>query len=245
MRPVLYPAAEELIRNKKQLKLEEGVQEQRNTGDPARRRDTFKEKRAKADARKRRKESEAGSSSRANTSGHTRATSRDCPNHEFSIKELLERAFPNYHQRYTTSLTLKLFLRHKQEDPNRLERYQNIIVRQSTFLRAVIYQAQIFVNYYLLVHSNSVEHISKYIFNQLFCNINIHQLQDYYPSLLYLEAISNRLQDLENVNMLVQKGELVGYDQIVSSACESLVTAYSNFYVKNYKTYVGKSDILI
>ncbi|KAI8085967.1 uncharacterized protein B0P05DRAFT_570147 [Gilbertella persicaria] len=241
MRPVLYPVAEELIRNKKQLKLKEGVQEQRNTGDPARRRgqkrkDTFEEKRAKADARKRRKESEAGPSSRANTVY--------CPNHEFSIKELLERAFPNSHQRYTPSLTLKLFLRHKQEDPNRLERYQNIIVRQSTFLRAVIYQAQIFVNYYLLVHSNSVEHISKYIFNQLFCNINIHQLQDYYPSLLYLEAISNRLQDLENVNMLVQKGELVGYDQIVSSACESLVTAYSNFYVKNYKTYVGKSDIL-
>ncbi|KAI8079100.1 uncharacterized protein B0P05DRAFT_637594 [Gilbertella persicaria] len=256
MRPVLYPAAEELIRNKKQLKLKEGVQEQRNTGDPARRRgqkrkDTFEEKRAKADARKRRKESEAGPSSRANTvctfcgqSGNTRATSRDCTNHEFSIKELLERAFPNYHQRYTTSLTLKSFLRHKQEDPNRLERYQNIIVRQSTFLRAVIYRAQMFVNYYLLVHSNSVEHIFKYIFNQLFCNINIHQLQDYYPSLLYLEAISNRLQDLENVNMLLQKGDLVGYDQIVSSACESLVTAYSNFYVENYETYVGKSDIL-
>ncbi|KAI8078019.1 uncharacterized protein B0P05DRAFT_470916, partial [Gilbertella persicaria] len=44
---------------------------------------------------------------------------------------------------------------------------------------------------------------------------------------------------LENVNMLVQKGGLVGYGQIVSSACESLVTAYSNFYVENYETYAG------
>lgn len=111
-----------------------------------------------------------------------------------------------------------------------------------------MYKAQIFINYYILDHSNNVEHISKHVFNNLFwyriCrllygNINIHQLQNYYPSLPNLEIVFNRLQSLDNVNILVEKGDMIGYGQIVASACESVVTTYNNFYVENYENYIG------
>ncbi|KAI8073790.1 hypothetical protein BDF21DRAFT_475198, partial [Thamnidium elegans] len=47
------------------------------------------------------------------------------------------------------------------------------------------------------------------------------------------------LQALENVNLLVEREGLVGYGQIVLSACDTVATAYNNFYVENYETYIG------
>lgn len=88
-----------------------------------------------------------------------------------------------------------------------------------------------------------MEHISKHVYYNLFCywtcrflygNINIHRLQNFYSSLLNIESVFNRLQSLENANILVDKGDLVGYDQIVAFSCESVVSTYKNFYVENY-----------
>ncbi|KAI7873530.1 uncharacterized protein EV154DRAFT_487169 [Mucor mucedo] len=56
----------------------------------------------------------------------------------------------------------------------------------------------------------------------LYGNINIHRLQNFYSSLLNIESVFNRLQSLENANILVDKGDLVGYDQIVAFSCESV-----------------------
>ncbi|ORE06341.1 hypothetical protein BCV72DRAFT_329039 [Rhizopus microsporus var. microsporus] len=60
-----------------------------------------------------------------------------------------------------------------------------------------------------------------------------------YPRLPDIEAVFNLLQSLENVNMLVERNNLVGYGQIISSACETVATTYNNFYAENFEQYIG------
>ncbi|KAI8062966.1 hypothetical protein BDF21DRAFT_402712 [Thamnidium elegans] len=73
----------------------------------------------------------------------------------------------------------------------------------------------------------------------IYGKITIEELQNFYPRLPGIQEAYNHLQALENVNLLVEKEGLVGYGQIVSSACDTVATAYNNFYVENYETYIG------
>lgn len=97
-------------------------------------------------------------------------------------------------------------------------------------------------------NANNVENLSNDIFDKnfwyricrlIYGNINIGEIQRLYPRLPGIEAAYNHLQALDNVNLFVEKGGLVGYGQIVSSACDTVATAYNNFYVENYETYIG------
>ncbi|GAA5807494.1 hypothetical protein MFLAVUS_000857 [Mucor flavus] len=200
MRPIIYPETEEIIRIKKQLKLQAHVEEEcylivmliQSCGQP----------------------------------GHTTSASRLCPNHEYTIKERLQMAFPTSYQSYTVSLTLKSFIKQDEGDPNKL-----------------------LVNYYISNSANNnVEYLSNDIFEKnfwyrvcrlIYGNINIEELQNFYPRLPGIQAAYNRLQVLDNVNLSVEKQGLVGYGQIVLSACDTIATVYNNFYVENYETYIG------
>ncbi|KAI7903241.1 uncharacterized protein BX663DRAFT_542733 [Cokeromyces recurvatus] len=70
----------------------------------------------------------------------------------------------------------------------------------------------------------------------IYGNIKIGELQSLYPRPPGIQAAYNHLQELDNVNLSVEKQGLVGYGQIVSSACDTVATAYNNFYVENYET---------
>ncbi|GAA5806707.1 hypothetical protein MFLAVUS_000055 [Mucor flavus] len=70
----------------------------------------------------------------------------------------------------------------------------------------------------------------------IYGNINIEELQNFYTKLPGIQAAYNRLQALDNVNLSVEKQGLIGYGQIVSSACDTIATVYNNFYVENYET---------
>jgi hypothetical protein len=158
-------------------------------------------------------------------------------------------AFPESYERFTISLPLKSFLTVDEEDEGeRLEQYQQRIIELSSFLRQVIYKAQILINYYILINSNNMDNLSRDIFDRnfwyrvcrlIYQNITIDELQRMYPALPGIEAAFNHMQSLENVNLLVEKGDLVGYGQIVSSACETVATTYNNFYVENFENYIG------
>jgi hypothetical protein len=219
-----------------------------------RKKDTPEEKKSKADARKRRRIELASSSSgpvckSCGQPGHTTSASSLCPNHEHTIKERLKMAFPTSYQLYTVSLTLKSFIRRDEGNPNKLLEYQERIIAQSSFLREVVYRAQLLVNYYILNNANNnVEYLSNDIFEKnfwyrvcrlIYGNIRIEELQNFYPRLPGIQEAYNRLQMLDNVDLSVEKQGLVGYGQIVSSACDTVATAYNNFYVENYETYVG------
>ncbi|KAI8061405.1 hypothetical protein BDF21DRAFT_455741 [Thamnidium elegans] len=158
-------------------------------------------------------------------------------------------AFPTSYQLYTVSITLKSFIRQDEGNPNKLLEYQERIITQSSFLREVVYKAQLLVNYYILNNANNnVEYLSNDIFEKnfwyrvcrlIYGKITIEELQNFYPRLPGIQEAYNHLQALENVNLLVEREGLVGYGQIVSSACDTVATAYNNFYVENYETYIG------
>lgn len=138
-----------------------------------RKKDAPEEKKAKADARKKRRTEQASSSSgpvckSCGQPGHTTAASHSCPNHEYSIKERLQMAFPTSYKLYTVSLTLKSFVRHDEGNPNKLLGYQEIIIELSSFLREVVYKAQLLVNYYISSNANNVSYLSNDIFDKNF-----------------------------------------------------------------------------
>jgi hypothetical protein len=182
--------------------------------------------------------------------GHSTAASHICPNHQFTLKERLSMAFPESYQRFTISLTLKSFLKiNKQEEPaDKLEQFQRRVIELSTFLRQVVYRAQIFVSYYILSNANSVGNLTNDIFDKIFwyriCRvvygkITIQQLQNLYPRLRGIQAAFNRLQSMDDVNLLVELNDLVGYGQILSTACETIATSSNNFYVENFEHYLA------
>lgn len=113
------------------------------------------------------------------------------------------------------------------------------------FLRQVIYKAQILVNYYIL---NYPGNLSNDLFEQNFwytiCrlvygNITIDHVQNIYPRLANISTAFNELQKMDNINLLVERNNLVGYGHVISSACETVATSYSNFYVENHEKYVA------
>jgi hypothetical protein len=113
-------------------------------------------------------------------------------------------AFPSYN-RYTVSLALKSFLRYEnqnqQSNDEKLEQYQDRIITLSSFLREVLYMAQVFENFYLLNGANNVdENLSNDIFDHnfwyrvcrvIYQNITIGDLQRMYEKLSGLETALN------------------------------------------------------
>lgn len=77
--------------------------------------------------------------------GHSSARSPLCPDHQPTKKELLKAAFPQAYKQFMVSITLGSFLRIDGQG-DRLERFQEKVIERSTFLRQIIYRAQIFVN---------------------------------------------------------------------------------------------------
>ena len=135
---------------------------------------------------------------------------------------------------YCISDTQIFFIKLDKEYPNKLERYQERIIVQCSFLREVVYKAQLLINYYILYNANNVENPSNDVFHKnfwyricrlIYGNINIGEVQRLYPRLPGIEAAYNHLQALNNVNLFVEKGGLVGYGQIVSSECDTLAAA--------------------
>ncbi|CEP20186.1 hypothetical protein [Parasitella parasitica] len=151
--------------------------------------------------------------------GHNSARSHDYPNHEFTLAERLCRDLSKSYQRYTVYLPFESFPI-SEDDQNRLMQYQQTITRLSSFLREVIYKAQVFINYYIL---HSADSLTNDIFEQnfwyticrlIYGNITIDVVENNYTRLANTTAAYNELQGLENVDLLVEKEGLTGYGHV-------------------------------
>ncbi|CEP07860.1 hypothetical protein [Parasitella parasitica] len=146
--------------------------------------DSPEKKKDKASERKRRKLESSPSTSvpvvckSCGQTGHSSARSHDCPNHGFTLAERLCRDLSKSHQRYTVSLPHESFLI-SEDDQNRLMQYQQTITRLSSFMREVIYKAQVFINYSIL---HSGDSLTNDIFEQNY-RITIDVVENKYPRL--------------------------------------------------------------
>ncbi|KAG2194569.1 hypothetical protein INT47_006528, partial [Mucor saturninus] len=171
------------------------------------------------------------------TSGHSSARSKLCPNHNYTLQELIEKDIGAKYQRYTISIPLKGFLNETDDDDDRLQDL-------SSFLRLVLFKAQIFVNDYILQYPNN---LSNEFFQQNFwyslCRVVCKQLsiKDFqlkYATIHYLEDAWMELNNLEGVNLNVEKDGLKNYGQVLATACETTATCYNNYYIENFQNII-------
>lgn len=213
----------------------------------SKRKDTFEEKTEKSRAKRRR--TTASTSTQAvlckscNNTGHSSARSKDCPNHDFTLNELIQRKFGNNYQRYTVSIPLKSFMKHTIE--GEFEQPLSKIKSLSIFLRNVVFKAQIFVNYYILKHP---QNLSNRIFEQNFwysvCrvvyeNLSTEDFQQQNPHMPFLANVWNELSGFEGVSLTVAENRISNYGQVVSSACETIATSYNNYYIENFHSVIA------
>ncbi|GAA5812653.1 hypothetical protein MFLAVUS_006110 [Mucor flavus] len=224
MRTPIYPAAEALIQTKKLRKYEDQQEAAK----------TFEEKQAKGNAKRSRiatptSKTQITVCSSCKNSGHTSARSKDCPNHDPTMNELIQTKLGNNHQRYTVSLPLKSFF--KKENESSFENSLLKIKALSSFLRDVTFKAQVFVNYYILKHSKD---LSNDIFKQNFwysvCRVvykklSVEDFQKQYSKMPSLADTWNELNNREGVKLTVEMDGISNYGQVISTACETISTS--------------------
>ncbi|KAI7897334.1 uncharacterized protein EV154DRAFT_475654 [Mucor mucedo] len=77
---------------------------------------------------------------------------------------------------------------------------------------------------------NVVPNISSLVFQNF---------QSQYPLIPRLVEVWDELNGVEGVNLTVDKGNLILYGQVVSSACESIATCYNNYYIENFENIIA------
>ncbi|KAG2200602.1 hypothetical protein INT47_007346 [Mucor saturninus] len=256
MRPRIYPDTEEFIDAKITAKLAKmGDETSTSTmNQPVggnrglKRKETFEAEKEKSVAKRNRSTASSSSSTlickSCDTSGHSSARSKLCPNHNYTLQKLIEKDIGAKYQRYTISLPLKGFLNETDDDDDRLQKAVNKIQDLSSFLRLVLFKAQIFVNDYILQYPNN---LSNEFFQQNFwyslCRVVCKQLsiKDFqlkYATIHYLEDAWMELNNLEGVNLNVEKDGLKNYGQVLATACETTGTCYNNYYIENFQNII-------
>lgn len=176
--------------------------------------------------------------------GHASARSKQCRNYNFTINELIEQKMGPQYQRYTVSLPLKSFIRTLNDDTFNatLSRIQSL----SLFVREVVFKAQLFINYYILQHPQT---LSNDFFQQNFwyslCrvingNMEITEFaQKYSRTIPQLNETWNELQNSDNIDLRVNIQGLKNYGQALSDACETVATCYNNYYIENFENIIS------
>ncbi|KAI9476218.1 MAG: hypothetical protein EXX96DRAFT_540759 [Benjaminiella poitrasii] len=177
--------------------------------------------------------------------GHRTSRNPECRNHNFTLTQLLNRDLGEY-ERYTLSVTLDPSITNN----NHTQTAQNKIILLPTFLREVVYKAQLFINFYILTNRIS----STAIFEQnfwyrvcrvIFGRLTIQQQQLFYPNVENLEDTYQTLTQVDGVNLNVNLNGITNYGEVVSSACETIATCYNNYYVENFENILANYFIYI
>jgi hypothetical protein len=159
------------------------------------------------------------------------------------LQELIQRDIGDRHGRYTISLPLKSFL-NETGDNDQLEKAVYKIKSLSSFLRIVLLKAQAFINYYIIKY---LQNLPSEFFHQNFwyslCRVVCEQLsvsefQSKYANIHYLEGLWTEFNSLEDINLIVAKGELRHYGQVLATACETTARCYNNYYIENFQSII-------
>lgn len=174
------------------------------------------------------------------TSEHSSARRNLCPNHDFTLQELIQRDIGDKYESYTISRPSKSFL-NETDDNDQLKKAVDKIKSLSCFLCSVLFKVQVFINYYITKHSQNLP--NKRMFQQNFwyplCKVICEQLsvndfQSKYKNIHYLEDLWTEFNSFEDMNLIVAKDGLRNYAQVLATACETTATCYNNYFIENF-----------
>ncbi|KAG2208537.1 hypothetical protein INT47_010233 [Mucor saturninus] len=266
-RTPIYPEVEKFIILKKRAKLEkvksDSAKESSTTQTPKRTSTKRKDSPNVIVAKKSTKRSRQASTSAAAFSsskcsscqeeGHNSARSRQCKNYNLNISELLQiKLGPNY-QRYTLSVPFDTFCFNTQNKTSSLKKIKDI----SSFIREVLFKAQLFVNFFILQHPTK---LTNDFFEQNFwytisrvirgSSNEVRSILQAYKdkkkerpagqNLDVAQLISSfaELSATMNGNLFVPENGLKNYGQSLSTACETVATTYNNYYIENFENII-------
>lgn len=164
--------------------------------------------------------------------GHRTARSKECPNYKPTKVEELQALLGDNVTTFTRKVRFEKIIR---------EEYRNQILtkvkRVSDQLRNIMIRAQLFVNYYIITHSNTV--VDKKVFSQNFWYAVTQLVLKIEPNAKHLpsdlldswRSFSSRFQVTYEMQPKVE-----GYSQCISAACVTMATAYCNNIVEVFES---------
>ncbi|EPB83721.1 hypothetical protein HMPREF1544_09515 [Mucor circinelloides 1006PhL] len=263
----IYPEVEKFIILKKHTKLKEvesdNKKENSTTQTPKRtstkRKDSPALIKAKRNAKRSRQAStSAASSSKNNCSscqeeGHSSARSSQCKNYNPKLSERLQIRLGS-HQRYTLSVPFETLCNDNPNKANALKKVKDI----SSFVREVLFKAQLFVNHFILQHPTK---LTNDFFEQNFwytISRVIRGSSDTVKSTLqaYKDTKKGRpagqnldvdqlassfvnLSATTNGSLFVSENGLKNYGQSLLTACETVATTYNNYYIEKFENIIS------
>lgn len=164
--------------------------------------------------------------------GHKTTRSKECPNYKPTKAEELQALLGDNATTFTRKVRLDEIIREDYKDLMSTK-----IQTVSDQLRNIMIRAQLFVNYYIVTHSDNV--VDKKVFSQIFWYaitqlvLQISPNRKHMPSdcLESWRSFSSRFQVTYEMIPKVP-----GYSQCLSAACVTMATAYSNSIVEVFES---------
>lgn len=165
---------------------------------------------------------------------HASSRSPACPNHRPTIKEKTRELLGENPQTYTRVLPFDSIVR----EPYR-EEFRDGVIRISSFLRNVVCRAQVFVNGYIIDHSEDT--IPTYIFSETFwysiCQLvqgkTITNTNSNFPTSVLQSWDVFKSANPEAV-FRPEEG-IKGYSDALAAACRTLRDTYTTHIVANFE----------
>ena len=167
--------------------------------------------------------------------GHNTARSRDCQNYKPTKSEELEHLMGGKPISFTRKIKLQTILRPE---------YQSVILekvkRVCNHIRNIVIRAQLFVNYYIITHSENV--VDKKVFSQNFWYCITQLVLKKKPTNIKVlpgdlkacwESFSARYSSIK-----YDMAPVSGYSHCLSAACVELATTYTNAIVECFESRV-------
>lgn len=166
--------------------------------------------------------------------GHKTARSKECPNYKPTKAEELEALLGGNATTLTRKVRFEEIIREEYRD-----QIQTKVKRVSDQLRNIMIRAQLFVNYYIITHSNTV--VDKKLFSQNFWYAVTQLVLDGKPNAKHLpsdlldswRSFSSRFQVIYKMEPKIE-----GYSQCISAECVRMATIYCNNIVEVFESRV-------
>ena len=170
--------------------------------------------------------------------GHSSSRSSLCPNHNQTIKEKTKLVLGTKVEHFTRRVPFNSVVRPEHQDLLRQK-----VCELSMFIREIVFRAQVFVNWYILLHAS--EPIPSYVYSQQFwysvCQLVGNRSVTNTNTNMPIDVLQHwEIFHLRYPAAVYDMGNFLGYSDALSSACKRLATTYANHIVENFETYVTK-----